>query len=84
MKIRSDNLAFKVQNSNKNLPISVLRTEPEYKREVLSIRLHFEQTVRCGEGSPAPPTPFPNVLHPPILTNQIAPFIGKRLFFACI
>ena len=36
--------------------------------------------TRRGKGSPAPPTPPPNLPHPPILTNQIAPFIEKKTF----
>ena len=45
MKIRSGNLALNIQTSDKILlPRSVLRTEPGYKREVLSIHLHFKQT----------------------------------------
>ena len=43
MKIRSGKLTFNIQNSKKNLLISVLSTE--YKREVLSIDLHFKQAV---------------------------------------
>ena len=45
MKIRSGYLALKVQNSTKNLPISMLRTEPQYKQEALLIHLYFKQTV---------------------------------------
>ena len=40
----------------------------------------FILTSSCGEGSPPPPPTPPNLSHPAILTNQIAPFIGKRLF----
>ena len=38
-KICLDNLDLNIHNSNKNLWISVLCTEPEHKREVLSLHL---------------------------------------------
>ena len=84
MKIRSGNLALNVQNSNKNVPISVLCTEPEYKKEIFSIHLHFKQTVvvrDLPEGSPAPQIPFPNLLHPTILNqSSCAIYKNKTLF----
>ena len=45
MKFCSGNLALNIQNSDKNLLISVLRTNPEYEREGLSVLLHFKQAV---------------------------------------
>ena len=67
-----------VQNSNKNMSLSVLRTETKYEREVsVSTPLLYESI--CCEGSPVPPTTPPYPTHPPILTIRIALFQGKRL-----
>ena len=46
----------------------MLHTEPEYYREILLIHLHSASS--CGEASLNP-------AHPPTLTNQTGPFIGK-------
>ena len=71
-------LTLIVQNLNRKLAISVLRTQPEYKRDALSIHLYLSKQLWWGIYI-TPPTLPPNPPHPPIKSNQIAPFIQDRL-----
>ena len=73
--------SFECSNSNKNLPISVLRTEPEYKREVLSIHLQFKQADAVRDLLHHQHLIFKSATFANILTNPMAPFLGRRLLF---